>query len=76
MRLHGCKKDYIWNPNLSTCECNKKRETNKYLNNHTCIKCMVDNLVITCEGESLNKTKINASFSKTILFFSVCWFYS
>lgn len=33
---------------------------------------MVDNLVITCEGESLNKTKINASFSKTILFFSVC----
>ena len=32
---------------------------------------MVDNLVITCEDESLNKTKINASFSKTILFFSV-----
>lgn len=30
---------------------------------------MVDNLVITCEGESLNKTKINASFSKNIYFF-------
>ena len=68
LKHHVSKNDYIWNASLCACACDEKCETEEYLNNCTCIKHAVANLVITCEDEMVHTT-INASHSKNIFFF-------
>ena len=36
----------MWDPSICACNCNKKCSANECLNNCTCLKILVDNLVI------------------------------
>ena len=42
-----CIGDYIWNPSMSNCECNKACKTDEYLDtkNCSCKKCLFGRLV-------------------------------
>lgn len=51
-------KDFIWNLNI----CDKKWKTNEYWNACTCIKRVSEDLVVTCDDDTLNRS--TNSFNK------------
>ena len=61
------KKDYIWNPRIYACECNKKCKIDEYSNTCTCIKHAVDNLIMLCKDKMLN-IAINSDIKKQYIF--------
>ena len=59
----SCKDDYLQNPSMCDCECNKTGiltwKTDKYLDikNCSCRKCLFGQFVLTWEDEILNTTE-------------------
>ena len=53
------KNQFLWNPSMCDCECNKTSKIRIYLNikNCSCEKCLVGKLVLECEDEVLNATE-------------------
>ena len=64
---HACRNDYTWNPRIFTCEQDEKCEIDQILNNITCLKQSLDNLVILYTDEPLNNTTFNTNPSKRYL---------
>ena len=44
-----CKTDFAWIPSTCPCQCVKHCDINKYLKHCSCVKTIVDDLVITCD---------------------------
>ena len=44
---HTCEGDYVWNSNRCACECHKDWNMAEYLKYSTCMKILVDDLVVT-----------------------------
>ena len=42
-----CEGDYVWNSNRCACECHKDWNMDEYLKYSTCMKILVDDLVVT-----------------------------
>ena len=59
--------DYTWNPRICTCEQDEKCEIDQILNNITCLKQSLDNLVILYTDEPLNNTTFDTNPSKRYL---------
>ena len=43
------KEDYVWNPSICACECDKDCDIDEYLKDCAFIKSLDDNLLITCD---------------------------
>ena len=41
-----CKEDYAWNSSTCACECNKQFYIDNYLKSYTCVKSIIDSLVM------------------------------
>ena len=52
----SCKSDYMWNPSMCGCECNKACKNDKNLDIKNCSyeKGLLDKLTVTCQDEILN----------------------
>ena len=55
----SCKDDYILNPSVCDCECNKTCKIGEYLDieNCSCKKRLIGKLELECEGKILDKTE-------------------
>lgn len=62
------------NFSTSTCECVKDCEFGEYLKDFECMKSLVDNVVVTCDGivDMPEKVIINASNRKKSLIYCCC----
>ena len=49
IKHHVCKENYAWKPSTCACECDKHCEIDKYLKNCTCVKSIIDDLLVTCD---------------------------
>ena len=57
----SCKYDFMWNPSVFNCECNKACKIDDYLDIKNCSyeKCLFGKLVLGCEDE-INTTEIQS----------------
>ena len=49
--MSSCKDDYMWNPSMCDCECNKACKIDECLDikNFSCIKPLLGKLVLACK---------------------------